>query len=319
MVKRRSGPQPNKRWVFTLNNPTPEEEAKIADLDGNLFDYLIVGREGLEPGKTPHLQGFANFTKKKTFNRVKFFFGARCHIEKAKGTDLQNKEYCGKEGNILVEIGAPRFQGQRSDLSSAVSTVLETGSMSAVAAAHPETFVRYYRGLGELLKVSGRMPQRDWKTQVHVIIGPPGCGKSRWAGQFADMAQTYWKAARNKWWDGYTGQEVVVLDDYYGWLPWDVLLRLCDRYPMIVETKGGSVPFLARSILITSNKEPQDWYSSDAVPAVEALFRRITTLAYWKTATTPSTDDPGVSSGAPSGHFQWLSPPCIEFPYEINY
>nr|AFV63126.1 truncated ORF1 [Porcine circovirus] len=83
----RSGPQPHKRWVFTLNNPSEDERKKIRELPISLFDYFIVGEEGNEEGRTPHLQGFVNFVKKQTFNKVKWYFGARCHIEKAKGTD----------------------------------------------------------------------------------------------------------------------------------------------------------------------------------------------------------------------------------------
>lgn len=45
----------------------------------------------------------------------------------------------------------------------------------------------------------------------------------------------------------------MVLDDYDGGLPYDTLLRLCDRYPMIVPVKGGHVPFLAKRVISTSN------------------------------------------------------------------
>nr|WBT97320.1 rep protein [Bat circovirus BtSY1] len=271
---------------------------------------------GLERGQhgTPHIQGFVNFCKKKTFNQVKVFLGERAHIEKARGSDEQNRDYCSKEGNILVDIGAPRRPGARHDLGDAVSTALKTGSVKDVALQHPETFVKYHRGLGELIKAANKLPKRAWKTQVHVHVGPPGCGKSRWASQFADEENTFWKAPRNKWWDGYIGQPVVVLDDFYGWLPYDEVLRLCDRYPLEVEYKGGMTPFLARTLIITSNKMPQEWYSSDAVPHAEALYRRITTLTCWLIATQQSTEDL-----APQYTPRLLECPCEEFPYEINY
>ncbi|APC23553.1 replication associated protein' [Porcine circovirus 1] len=127
MPSKKSGPQPHKRWVFTLNNPSEEEKNKIRELPISLFDYFVCGEEGLEEGRTPHLQGFANFAKKQTFNKVKWYFGARCHIEKAKGTDQQNKEYCSKEGHILIECGAPRNQGKRSDLSTAYFDYQQSG------------------------------------------------------------------------------------------------------------------------------------------------------------------------------------------------
>nr|QBJ04598.1 replicase [Tasmanian devil-associated circovirus 1] len=338
--RRRSGPPPFKRWCFTLNNPSHEEIDRLKRLPVDLFDYFVASHEEGEENHTPHIQGFANFTTKRTFLQVKRILGERCHIEKARGTDEQNREYCYKQNQPFIEFGTPRRQGQRTDLSHAVSTALSSGDLREVAAQHPETFVRYYRGLDTLIKTMNKVPRREWKTSVYVHWGPPGCGKSRWASCFADPEVTYWKAPRNKWWDGYSGHEVVVLDDFYGWLPYDELLRICDRYPLNLEVKGGTVPFLARTLIITSNKAPQEWYSSDAVPNAEALFRRITFLAVWKTptgpSTTTSTETPGLAmrsltdsvtstpslNPAPldmSQMFEVLNPPCPEFPYKINY
>nr|AFP47182.1 Rep [Porcine circovirus 2] len=50
----RSGPQPHKRWVFTLNNPSEDERKKIRELPISLFDYFIVGEEGNEEGRIAH-------------------------------------------------------------------------------------------------------------------------------------------------------------------------------------------------------------------------------------------------------------------------
>lgn len=47
------------------------------------------------------------------------------------------------------------------------------------------------------------------------LYGPPGTGKSKQAIDIADKLygeEPYWKS-QNKWWDGYTGQKVVLLDD----------------------------------------------------------------------------------------------------------
>lgn len=81
----------------------------------------------------------------------------------------------------------------------------------------------------------------------------------------------YWKQ-RSNWWDGYANHEHVVIDEFYGWLPFDLLLRLCDRYPLLVETKGGQVQFSANTIVITTNKRPTEWYTNMYTPA---LIRRV--------------------------------------------
>lgn len=78
------------------------------------------------------------------------------------------------------------------------------------------------------------------------------------------------------WWDGYSGQHTVIIDEFYGQLRWSFVLQLLDRYPLRVETKGGCVPFVSRRIIITSNREPSQWYKSSIDPA--PLLRRLTAV-----------------------------------------
>ena len=82
----------------------------------------------------------------------------------------------------------------------------------------------------------------------------------------------YWKQ-RGTWFDNYNNHETVIIDDFYGWLPFDTLLRMCDRYPMMVETKGGHVNFCPKTILITSNQAPDEWYRN--ISNYEAFVRRV--------------------------------------------
>ena len=86
----------SRTWCFTLNNPTPEEKKYIKENDLKEFSYIIVGEEVGEQG-TPHLQGYIEFENQRTFKAVKKLL-PRCHIEKAKGTGKQNRDYCSKEG-----------------------------------------------------------------------------------------------------------------------------------------------------------------------------------------------------------------------------
>ena len=45
-----------------------------------------------------------------------------------------------------------------------------------------------------------------------VLWGPSGTGKSRFVAK--RWPKAFWKSPEAKWWDGYAGQEVVVLDDF---------------------------------------------------------------------------------------------------------
>ena len=81
---------------------------------------------------------------------------------------------------------------------------------------------------------------RDHKTVVIVLWGPTEL--ARVADSNKHTLRPFWKN-KSKWWDGYCQEEHVVLDDFYGWIKFDEMLRLLDRYPLLVETKGGTTHF----------------------------------------------------------------------------
>jgi len=59
-------------------------------------------------------------------------------------------------------------------------------------------------------------------------------------------------------------------------------LRLLDRYPISLPTKGGHVQFVATTILITSNFAPLDWYKWEGREVQQAaLMRRIHSTYEW--------------------------------------
>ena len=53
------------------------------------------------------------------------------------------------------------------------------------------------------------------------------------------------------------------------------LLRWLDRYPVLVEVKGGSRPLCAERIWITSNVDPRKWYPELDEETNLALLRRL--------------------------------------------
>ena len=139
-----------------------------------------------------------------------------------------------------------------------MKTMIESGSTDLdLANFHFTTYISCYRSL-----IAYRLlvtPPRSFKPVVYVCQGPTGTGKSKWA--MDNFPNAYWKQ-RSNWWDGYTNQETVVIDEFYGWLPFDLCLRLCDRYPLMVETKGGNVHMVAKHIIFTTNSLPSSWWKN---------------------------------------------------------
>ncbi|APA62664.1 putative replication protein [uncultured virus] len=145
---------------------------------------------------------------------------------------------------------------------------------------HIDCFARY-RGLRTEIRsiVAGqRQAQRTANgVKVRVIQGPTGVGKT-WSIHAAHpglyVVPTPDKSGGTPWFDGYTGQSVVILDDFSGEIPLPFMLRLIDRYPMQVQCKGGFLNWVPDTVYITSNVPMGDWYQGAANGHMEALRRR---------------------------------------------
>jgi hypothetical protein len=110
--------------------------------------------------------------------------------------------------------------------------------------------------------------------ECYVFWGVTGSGKSRKAWEEAGL-EGFPKDPRTKFWDGYRDQGHVVIDEFRGGIDVAHLLRWLDRYPVIVEVKGGSVCLAATKIWITSNISPEAWYPELDVDTMLALRRRL--------------------------------------------
>lgn len=141
-----------------------------------------------------------------------------------------------------------------------------------IANEYPRAFIMYWRGLRQFANALSSSTKRHWKTTVHVYVGEPGTGKSKYASERGGD-RSYYKP-RGIWWDGYAGESTIIIDDFYGWIKYDEMLRLCDEYPHKVEIKGGYVEFIAKDIYITSNKYIKEWYKFNYFNE-NALLRRV--------------------------------------------
>lgn len=238
-------------WCFTINNPVDDTSPQTLP-----YEYLVYQKEEAPTTKTPHLQGYVYFKNARTLPQMKKL-DAGAHWVAARGTAMENKTYCSKEPRLAGpwELGTLPQQGKRSDLEGLKAALKENKDMSYIQENFFSDYLRYARNIEKCAILLSK--PRDWEMTIEVLWGATGVGKTRHA--LEENPKAYWKS-KGLWWDGYLNEEVVVIDEYYGWFPWDYILRLTDRYPFSVETKGGCVQFVAKKIVFTSNDHPKEWY-----------------------------------------------------------
>lgn len=258
----------NRKWCFTLNNWTEEEFENLLKTDS---DYIIIGKEVGEQ-LTPHLQGFLYFKNKKTLKQCKAING-RAHWEIAKGSVDQNVTYCSKEGNV-TERGIKPANAKEKGIKGAAAIAAQwelakAGKFEELPPASIKTYEYIFAKYGH-------KPQDIDNLDNIWIYGTSGCGKSRYV---RDTYTRFYSKSISKWWDGYTDEEVVVIDDIdpshaeksgigYNLKIW------ADHYVFNAETKGGTLFIRPKQIIVTSQYSISSVFTDpETFAAISRRFR----------------------------------------------
>ena len=266
----------SRRWCFTLNNYTHEDELMLQNLittpvTASTVSYIIYGREVGSEG-TAHLQGYLETKSKIGLRSLKSLIGRRFHLEKARGSFQENKNYCTKEDQQPFEKGSPMQQGKRTDLEEIKKYIDEGKDEEFIADNFFSQWVVYRKSFKAYATLKSKPRVR--MTKCFVLWGKTGTGKTRFVHEQAE-GRSLWTVSSHDWFDGYCNHEIVLLDDYRGEYPIALFLRLIDRYPMQVPVKGGFTEWNPSKVYITSNVEPRDWYPHLDADTYEAFMRRL--------------------------------------------
>lgn len=252
-------------------------EKYVADLEKEVCQYIVYGYEVCPDTGRPHLQGYVYYKNPQSLGEFSKRYG-ECHIEKQRGTAKEASDYCKYDDyptctklNRYVERGVLPKQGQRTDWGKAVEDLREKDVIDVIL-EQPQ-LAPSQRALREIKAMYLKPLHRD--VEVIVVYGEAGAGKSRWA---YDHYPDLYKKPVGEWWDGYTGQKAVLLDDFYGWIKYHDLLHILDRYPLNVPVKGGFVWAQWNVVIITSNDAPPMWYKDKGL--TPALRRRLKKVMY---------------------------------------
>lgn len=223
-----------------------------------------------------HWQVLAITSKRCTLNQVKSALHGTAHLELSRSDAAE--AYVWKEDTRVAgtqfELGSKPLSRARTEDWNLILQNAKGGKFDDIPG---DILIRNYGALKRIC-VDNMVPIRRDEVAVHVYYGPTGTGKTRRAYEEIGDREYFDKNPLTKWWDGYRGQKLCLIDEFAGRVDIVNLLRWLDRYPCTVEVKGFSVPLEATEFWITSNLSPDEWYPDASPQHKLALRRRLTNV-----------------------------------------
>lgn len=281
-----------RNWVFTMFNTRDGRPLEPCgdyggELDGVADLRCAVWQMELCPTTSKlHLQGYCEFKRPKRMAAVKRILGDSVHLEGRKGTREQAIEYCRKESTRFAgpweygDLGGVS-PGKRTDLHDVAERIIHgSASRRELVEDFGHLYVRYSRGLENLLSLRAKWEAPEWRdVKTVVYYGQAGTGKTRRAVEESGGDYFILHCAERVWFDGYDGESTLIIDDFYGWIRYGLLLHLLDGYRLRVEIKGGFTYANWTKVYITSNDAPEKWYEKGLT---DALKRRLTEVHHFE-------------------------------------
>jgi len=280
----------SKNWTLTLWNTDALDILK----NSNPL-YLVYGPEKCPTTGKEHYQCFVHYRLQKYQTAMRKLYTGH-DVQIARGTAEQNRRYIvgpyhkdGKEKPFnpdAVEIGQIPEQGKRNDINEFIKAIKQGRREDDLDDDFGLLRAKYARfeekKINECAKKKAKiMFKENIVPEVHVRWGPPRTGKTRFVYEKHGVDNVFRLTGGDGskgsiWWSSYDGQEVILLDEFRGQMNWDYLLQLTDRYPMELQTKGGSTWRCCKYIYICSNISPDKWYANDLYEALSKRFTSIT-------------------------------------------
>ncbi len=288
----------SRHWCVTIYDE--EFKKRMDEKLPEEIRYLITGDELTKSGRK-HWQTYLELRHKKLrISGVQKILECNAHCEVRWGDRDEAREYCKKDGKWKEWGEWIKGQGHRTDLAVIAQRLLDGENLRDVATEDPGLYCAYRNGFRDFAAWGQEKASRKFRqVEVQVVTGDTGTNKTRQAlytkGNDQDM-QGYLLDAPGSgerlWFDGYEGQDTLIIDEFYGGIKYSTLLRLLDGHQYRCAVKGSHTYARWTKVIITSNKSPEDWYSFGMTPA---LARRIDTLNgddYCPVVLGGNTEDP---------------------------
>lgn len=265
-VAKKSATPSAKGFQLTFN-----EVEKFGDvlnyLRGLSPNYLLAGKEIAPTTGHPHIHCYIQFPNARRLS-LKKLQGA--HVEKCLGSPEQNIKYVKKEGNIIVEEGAPRLNYMPSIKKLKEMKKEEREGLSAVLYNVVSKI-----NAEENKKIKGTEYHKD--VAVYWYYGESGLGKTKSAiEKIGDREFNEVKFDGNFWHGVTEDTDIALYDDWRDThMKPTELINFIDYNRHVMNVKGGSVRNNYKEIYITSLQNPEEIYKKTPEETKKQWLRRI--------------------------------------------
>ncbi len=292
----------SRKWQITINNPdyhnVTHETIKTAVGTMKSVIYWCMADEIGDQG-TYHTHIFLAGRSAIRFSSVKKIFPA-AHIEMCKGTCQQNMEYVSKTGKwendrkhetrvdgTFEEFGEMPVerQGKRNDLDD-LYDMIKSGMTDHDIIAEDPRYMTMYEPIQKTRQLLIQEKYRDTFRNLDVayIWGDTGTGKTRSVMEKYGYSNVFRVTDYSHPFDAYSGQDVILFDEFRSSLLLADMLKYLDGYPLELPCRYLNKYACFTKVYIISNIPLAKQYTVAQVDNYEtwlAFIRRIHTVKYF--------------------------------------
>lgn len=278
-----------RKYQITINNPEKHGyshsvlKRTLNEFSGCLYWCMCdeIGEQG-----TLHTHLYAAFKNGVEFTTMqRRFFGA--HIEGAKGSHAENRDYIRKEGKWLddakhetnltetfEESGELPAESKKAESQSeAILAMLEAGADNEEIIRQFPTWMKHIKSLDAMRQTI--VEKQQSKVYRHLdasyIWGKTGAGKTRSIMEKYGYEKVFRVTNYAHPFDGYKGQDVILFDEFRSDLPIKDMLKYLEGYPLMLPCRYQDRAACYTKVYVVSNipfhqqypniqvNEPETW------------------------------------------------------------
>lgn len=265
-------PVRSRAWTFTINNYTDEDCKQVDALMEAPEVHRLIG--GFEVGKegTQHIQGAVVFRDTKTMSAVSKRL-KRAHLLVLNGNWQSKRAICSKETNVKWAKNTVGVHGERTDWVDGIEYVRAGASTFELKTHFPA--VARCKGLVQMLRQEYENETAPKWRDIHttVLWGKTRKARTRKAMEFGGYLHD---AKKKKKWCSYKGEDTLVLNEFRDSCMSAIELKhLLDWPECKLDVKWGHKFARWTKVIITSNVNPEEWYSGDDDHHTKKALKRL--------------------------------------------